>query len=441
MKSYVDTVPQLLTLLNEHTGEGDTPDPTQDGIEHEYDVYIQDDRITILKKEPQTVEATIPATKPDDTPLVSHKASTILAYSTIILYFFLILATIIFQLNQIFTTSTVIIFIYPQTRTITTTATIQVQGRALIPLTLSQSMTVPATGKGQQNATQAQGTITLYNGSLTEQTVPAGTVLTGTDGIHIITNQTANIPAGSPPSYGQTSVNTHAIKAGSIGNIQPGDISVALSRDLVAKNLAAFSGGQNERNFTFVTRRDLSQAAATLKTSLSKIEGEALNSLIRADEALITPLCSQSVTLDHQAGDEASKVDVSVSETCTGIAYNAHTVYAIATHMLQERASRIFTAAYTLEGTPQVTITHTAISAQAHVTIAVNVTGTFVYKFTQVQSQQIIRLIAGKSPEAARHILDHFPGIQHALIVMNGNTFVPKILKRVIIVIQNPAIA
>jgi len=96
-------------------------------------------------------------------------------------------------------TLTATITIIPIERSITTTAATQVQARAIAPLTLSQSATVPATGKRQQAATRAAGTITFYNGLLTPQTIAGGTVLTGSDGTQVVTDQPTTIPAANPP--------------------------------------------------------------------------------------------------------------------------------------------------------------------------------------------------------------------------------------------------
>ena len=61
-----------------------------------------------------------------------------------------------------------------------------------------ESLTVPATGLGHQDAAQASGLLTFYNGLSTEQTVAAGTVLTGNDGVQVVTDTSIAIPPASP---------------------------------------------------------------------------------------------------------------------------------------------------------------------------------------------------------------------------------------------------
>ena len=76
----------------------------------------------------------------------------------------------------------------------------QIPARRLPPLTLTQTKTALATGKRHQDAEAAMGTITFYNGLFTSQTIAAGTTLTGSDGVQVITDQLAVIPAATSRS-------------------------------------------------------------------------------------------------------------------------------------------------------------------------------------------------------------------------------------------------
>src|SRR5258708_677551 len=72
----------------------------------------------------------------------------------------------------------------------------QIPGRPLATITLSQAKTVPATGTGYQQAQPPHGLLTSYNALPAPQTIPAGEMLTGADGIAVVTLQDAVIPAG-----------------------------------------------------------------------------------------------------------------------------------------------------------------------------------------------------------------------------------------------------
>jgi hypothetical protein len=123
--------------------------------------------------------------------------------------------------------------ITPVVKTITTDATFpigtgpgDVLGRVLPALTLAQSQTVAATGKGHQDATRAGGNLLFFNGSFAAQTIDAGTVYTGRDGVQVATDHTITVAAANPPYVGQATVSATAIHAGAHGNIQAGDIGI-----------------------------------------------------------------------------------------------------------------------------------------------------------------------------------------------------------------------
>jgi len=326
-------------------------------------------------------------------------------------------------------TPTATVLIIPNEHNISIPAAIQVQGRALPPLTLMQSVTVPSTGHGHTSATQAHGTITFYNGQFFRQTVAAGTVLTGADGVQVETDQPAVIPAANPPYIGQVTVSAHATHAGAQGNIQAEDINEQCCLNAVkAVNSEAFQGGQNARDYIVVTREDIRSTASPLQATLSQSERALLEAQLHPNEQLITPSCPPHVSSDHEPGDEAITVAVTVSETCGGIAYAAHEVYANATQLLTSQAGSTLGANYSLMGDIQVTIVHATItkSRQGRAHIIVQIAGTWVYQITPPMQQHLAHLIAGKPKQQAITILLHFPGIQAASMQLaGGNTTLP----------------
>jgi hypothetical protein len=322
---------------------------------------------------------------------------------------------------------TATVTIIPVEQTITTSAVIQVPGRSLLPLTLMQRMSVPATGNRHQTAARATGTITFYNGLLSSQTIAAGTILTGRDGVQIITDQAATIPAGNPPIYGQVSVPAHAVLAGEQGNIQAFDINAACcATSVVAKNTNAFTGGASARDILVATRDDINNAVTTLLVTLGQSETAALQAQLRPGEALITPNCTPRVSSDHKPGDEAKHITVSVSVTCYGIAYDVHTLYQHVTQLFTSDAIRKLGTHYALVGDIQLTINH-ATSRQGQAQMLVQVTGTWVYHITKAIQQHLIQLIAGKARQLALATLLSQLGIQGAQItVKGGNQTLPQ---------------
>ncbi len=118
-------------------------------------------------------------------------------------------------------------------------------------------------------------------------------------------------------------MSAHALTPGPQGNIRGRDISQACCLpSVLAQNTASFRGGQNERDYTVVTREDIDHGVASLTTTLILSEHEAFAVKLAMHEALATPPCTRRVTADHQAGAEAAVVTDTVSEQCTWIAYD-----------------------------------------------------------------------------------------------------------------------
>src|SRR5205823_8835718 len=170
-----------------------------------------------------------------------------------------------------------------------------VKSRVFQPVTLTQSRTVPATGKGHQDATAAAGTITLYNASIQEQTIAAGTLFIGSDGVHVVTDEAASIPGASPPLEGQTTVSAHAVNAGAAGNISAGDIQGACCRENMFAYNSAFSGGQDARDYPMVTQQDITSDVSSVLPYLTAQIQTAFHQQLHRGELLTPTQCSQTI--------------------------------------------------------------------------------------------------------------------------------------------------
>ncbi len=299
----------------------------------------------------------------------------------------------------------------------------QVPGRLLSPLTLSEAQSVPTTGTGHQPAQAAQGMLTFYNASLAMQTVSAGTVLVGADGVEVVTEQDAVLPAGSLSTNGEVSVPAHAVIAGPAGNIPAADIYGPCCRlDVLVQNRTAFQGGQEARAFPMVSPADLNGTIAALKASLQESIQTAVAVQLHADESLLPPLCTATVSATHAVGEEASQLRVSVAETCSGLAYSIQALHDLVTRVVTEQALRQWGGGYVLAGRVEVTMVKRASEGgkQGSLTLQVTGRGAWVYQFTQAELQHLATLIAGKSTREARTILLGVAGVQSVTIQLNG---------------------
>src|SRR5215469_2255211 len=347
MSSYAQTVPHIIKALAEETT--DARDGTQGEPLKEVAIYVEDDRITIVPKQPPIVESTSPnmTEHSRETPIRSHQASTALAVLTISFYLVFILSSLFFQLYSIFNLPTATIYLMPQSQQLRISGTLEL-GSVLPPITIRESHIAQTTGHGHQDAQRATGIITFYNGSFTPQHIGAGTVLTGADGVQVATNTTISVPPNNPPQDGQASVTAYALHPGSNGNIAAGDIHVALSSVLFAKNLTDFTGGLDARDFRVVTKADIATPAASLKTAVSQRMQGALQGQVGNGEGLELFPCIPTVTSDRKAGAEADQVKVTVSETCSGVTYSQGALQDRVTVLLTAKAAQKLGAGYSL---------------------------------------------------------------------------------------------
>jgi hypothetical protein len=414
-------IERLLQSLNdEQEGtmpQDESPQPTnEDEPEETIHVYFVRER-----EEPQedVVESTLA------TP---QRPTSVVPATMLLLCLLLPTASILLQWYLVFHPPIAAVTIMPKSKTVTLAGTLQL-GRMVQPLTLSQSQTVPTTGKGHQEATAAAGFITFYNGLFTSQFIAPGTILTGAGGMQVITDQEAAIPAANPPVFGQVTVAAHARSQGVQGNIPAYDINQACcSNAVLAKNTQSFTGGLDERTYQTVAQADISNIATTLKTTLAQSLQGALQGQLKPHEQLFLLPCPPTITSDHQIGQEATHVTVTVSERCSAVAYNREELEWKATALLANQAAATAGAAYSLFGTVhvsniQATTTHTAAP---RVFLSFRAFGTWIYGLSHPAQQQMKNLIAGKTKQQALHLLASRTGVAHAAISWGDDTRLPK---------------
>lgn len=303
-------IEQEIRAVIEKMENQESQDSTQTSQEEIQDVYVLIVREREVDEDPQVV----------DSAPVKHKRDS-MAFLPVCMFLLVIVSTLTFQFYCIVNPPVATITIIPKSQTVTLTGTLQL-GRALQPLTLSQSQTTATTGKGHQDAKEATGYITFYNGQQTEQTIAYGTVFTGNDGVSIETTQSATIPPGNPSTgYGTATVTAQALQAGSNGNIQAGDVNTPIAVAVFAKN-TQFTGGQDERDFQAVAKKNIDTISTPLKIAVTKSVAGAFQGQLKQGEALYLLPCSPTVTSDHAIGEEATTVKVTVSQTCSAIAYS-----------------------------------------------------------------------------------------------------------------------
>src|SRR5713226_3087304 len=338
----------------------------------------------------------------------------------LILGFFLLFDMADSQMTALLT-PTITVTITPKAQTISTTATFPIDangngapGRVSPAFTLTQSASTSATGHGHQDARTAAGILTFYNGSFSFQTIYAGIVFTGSDGGKVVTDQTETIPPNAPPQDGQASIAAHALHAGQAGNIPSLAINGTVSSSLYVKNLAPFTGGQDSRDYPIVTKTDIQRVANRLTPHLLQSEQAVLTSQLTASEALAPPTCTPTTTADHGPGSETTTVQVTVSASCTAVAYNQQAVQVQARQFLTRMAATQLGTGYTLTGA--IHVTNTQATAAKNVVFSFTCAGTWVYTFSPQEQQHLKTLIASKTEPQALQLLRSQQGIASVTI-------------------------
>ena len=311
--------------------------------------------------------------------------------------------------------------------------------------TPTQTKTVNATGQTHTQATTARGRLTFLNGSFSAYTVAAGTTILSSSGVSVVTDEAANIPPGTPGGpNGTTSVTAHAAAAGTGGNI----VAMAVDRGccsagnfIFVENRAAFSGGQDQQNYTFLQQSDVDGAVGALKDGLTGQAQSEVKKQVRANEQMVgDPQCNKPGVRSNQAvGDQGQNVTsatVSVSVTCTGLAYDLKATQTLVTSALQNKANSDPGDGYVLAGNIVTQPAVTTVKPDS-VVLQVSAQGIWYYQFTDQLKAQLARIIAGKSRANAQTLLAGQKGIGSAKIdISGGGSTLPTDPKQITINVQ-----
>ena len=299
----------------------------------------------------------------------------------------------------------------------------QAQAHRVTATPAAQQVTVPATGKQQQAAVAGQGTLTFYNLATSAQNIAAGTVLTGADGVRVITTATAFVPAGNPPTMGSISVPAQATQTGPGGNIAALDINqLCCTSGIEVKNNQPFAQGQNARDYTVVQQRDIDGAATPLVATLTQRARTSLQELVGPNEILLPSACLPTIRANHTPGQEASQVTVAVGVSCRSETYNRREVARLATERFAQQGGASLGTAYKLSGQISAAVGPAVLqdAQRGQLAIPVTVRGRWEYQLSGPLLQRLLKHVAGMRRQAARAYLDHIQGIQDATIQSSG---------------------
>ncbi len=116
------------------------------------------------------------------------------------------------------------------------------------------------TGVKTYPATYAHGVLTITNGSVVSQELPAGLIFTGNPGTSVITDSSVFVPAGSANGFGMSTVSAHLLTSGI--NLSTLAIDQVVGTSLYVRNLSPFTGGRPAYTVKFITSNDRDMATS-----------------------------------------------------------------------------------------------------------------------------------------------------------------------------------
>jgi len=318
----------------------------------------------------------------------------------------------------------------------------QVDARALYADSQTQTQTVKATGQGRIAGQQASGELTFYNTSATAQTVSAGTIVFDPSGLAVVNDQTVTLPAlDTTIGLQGTTVLAHTVNTGSAQNIAAYDFNSqpCCNGAIYVTNAQPFTGGEDQQNFTYVQQSDIDGIVQGISATQIQQTTKSLQAQMRANEKPAgTPRCAPQVKSDHQAGEQASSVMVSVTTSCVGEVYDMQAVQVLAARKLTQDAATNPGPAYAPVGAILAQVAQATPDAHGNVLLVTNAVGIWAYQFTAAQRAHFASLIASKSAQDARSVLLGQSGIQNVTITLTGVgvTTIPGDLNRITINVE-----
>jgi len=131
------------------------------------------------------------------------------------------------------------------------------------------------------------------------------------------------------------------------------------------------------------------------------------------------------VTADHKVGEEATHVQVTVDETCTGITYITQALITLATQRATTDANTRLGTGYATTTGVQTRLVQVHPTQHGTFALQLQSISVWAYPFTQEQQNSIKAMIAGMSKDKATKTLLHMTGVQSVSITLKNGTTLP----------------
>lgn len=291
------------------------------------------------------------------------------------------------------------------------------------------SMSTPTTGK-KEIGEKAKGDITLYNSTTKEQNVAKGTVITSTNNLQFVLDDTVKIASSGGASDGSKTAKGKLIakEIGKEFNLPSGTkftVGGFASSEVEGKNESAFSGG-SKKEITVVAKADTAKLLDGLPKQLQEKAKDDLESKLSANQSLLPVFLTTAIdkkTFDKDVGEEATSVSLDATVSFTSAIYNKKDLEKFILDLLSKQDPNLSPSKETLSYTiDDVSEDNGDISA------TLQMKGFLVPK---IEKKTLAQDIAGKSFDEAQSIVKRLPQVTSAEVKLSPNIpLLPALLPR-----------
>ncbi len=213
-----------------------------------------------------------------------------------------------------------------------------------ITTTLSYNATIPTTGSRTEPDGTASGAILITNPTTTELTMPAGTIITGVDGLTFSTVEDVSVPAADPfgsMTMGSASAGIVAGQPGPAGNVEAGALNGQLESGLFYSNREATAGG-TVKEIPIVAEADIEALRAQAEAELAqRADGQIQGEIPSGHQAIAGSgtMDAPGLSFSHKVGEDATDLRVDATMRVSALAYNPEELHQMAREALSKQLS------------------------------------------------------------------------------------------------------
>lgn len=302
---------------------------------------------------------------------------------------------------------------------------------------IAQAIEINKTGKTTRKSTgkkeigeKAKGSITIYSNLTREQTFNKGALLTSSNNLVFVLDETVKVASVSGASDGQKTVKAQVIARdiGKESNLPSGVKFTVASFDasvVEAKNDTAFSGG-TKKEVTVVSKNDIASAIEELTNSLEDGAKQEMAQKTDNDTKILPFITDTSFSqsdLDKKVDEEASSFTIEGTVTYETLTYQESDIQQFVKNILDKDIDpdlTLDTTTYELQNTKK--------SKNNDITSSILAKA---YLLPKLEKEKLAKNITGKSFADTKNIIEKNPQIKNVEIKLQPNIpFLPTIMPR-----------